>query len=177
VSGFQAGGALRPGAVYGERAADGALLGALLAGELAIVLAPRQMGKSSLHVRTLAVLRERGFAVASLDMSTLGGAGATPEQWFLGVVDEIASELGLPDPLPWWEARAALPPAQRWLRYLRQELLSNRDRPVVVFCDEVDAVLGLDFSADAFFAAVRATVNLRATDPTWARLCFCLLSL
>lgn len=175
LSGFQAGGALRPGAVYGERAADGALFDALLEGELAIVLAPRQMGKSSLQVRTLACLRARGFAVASLDMSTLGGAGTTPAQWFLGVVDEIASELGLPDPLPWWEARGALPPAQRWLRYLRQEVLSDEDRPVVVFCDEVDAVLGLDFSADAFFAAIRATVNLRAADPAWARLRFCLL--
>ena len=46
---FQAGGTIRPGSLYVRREADNILFNKLLEGTFCYVLAPRQMGKSSLR--------------------------------------------------------------------------------------------------------------------------------
>jgi WD40 repeat protein len=46
---------------------------------------------------------------------------------------------------------------------------------VVVFIDEVDAVRGLPFSTDEFFAAIRHCYNRRAEEAAWRRVAFCIL--
>ena len=66
---LQSHGALHPEALYIERAADQALYQALRAGELCYVLAPRQIGKSSLRVRTARKLSENGARCAELDLT------------------------------------------------------------------------------------------------------------
>src|SRR5205823_13847489 len=81
---FVIGGTLRHDApCYVERRADGELYAALQRGEFCYVLTSRQMGKSSLMVRTAARLREDGVAVAVLDLTTLG-QNLTAEQWYGG---------------------------------------------------------------------------------------------
>jgi WD40 repeat protein len=45
----------------------------------------------------------------------------------------------------------------------------------VIFIDEIDAVRGLPFSTDEFFAAIRECYNRRTQDPLFERLTFCLL--
>ena len=45
---------------------------------------------------------------------------------------------------------------------------------VVIFFDEIDSTLKIEFSDD-FFAAIRVMYNLRATDPQYERLTFVLL--
>jgi hypothetical protein len=96
---YVTGGTLPSGAPsYVERPADAALTAALLRGEFCYVLTSRQMGKSSLMVRTATRLREAGVAVAVLDLTMLG-QNLTAEQWYGGLLGLIGQSLGLEDEL------------------------------------------------------------------------------
>jgi len=175
MSRFQSGGALREGTFYVSRGADTELPEALCRGELCHVLAPRQMGKSSLRLRVDAVLRGRGLRSGCVDLSSLGSTGVTLEQWYYGLVDSVARSLGLPDPGEFWSRNARLSPVLRWSRYLRSEVIGTIPSPVVIFIDEIDAVRSLPFSADDFFASLRLLYNARADDPACERLRFCMM--
>ena len=73
---FQAGGALRPGSLYVRRDADDELRQTLLCGEFAYVLAPRQIGKSSLRLRAEKRLVEEGVAAFDGDGGGADSVGA-----------------------------------------------------------------------------------------------------
>ena len=173
---FVAGGTLwREAPSYIRRPADDELLRLTLAGEYSNVLAARQMGKSSLMVRTSNRLRESGVRTAILDISTLGGGISTPDAWFFGFLDELSVQLGLNEDInAWWEARPNQNSVQRFSTFLRDVLLANITEPLVIFVDEIDSALGMEFTDD-FFAAIRATYNARATYPEFKRLTFILL--
>lgn len=175
MSALQVGGAVRAGAPYVQRPADRILPEALLAGELCYVLAPRQIGKSSLRIRAAASLRAAGLRVASIDLSGFGAAGLDPETWFYGLAVEAALSLGLPDPAAGWEEAAGRPPAARWAHALARGVVHAEGPPAVILLDEIDAVLALPFGGEDLFAAIRAAHDRRAEDPAWARLRFGLL--
>ena len=173
---FQPGGTVREDAIYVERAADRELLEALGAGELCYVLAPRQIGKSSLRVRTARALRGLGARVATIDLTRIGAHDSTADGWYFGLVQELATRLQLDgDPAAFWQAGAGSSPVYRFARYLREVVLARIPERIVVFIDEIDTVLALPFSSDDFFAALREASNLRAEEPDYARLTFCLL--
>ncbi|HEX2570310.1 MAG TPA: AAA-like domain-containing protein [Polyangia bacterium] len=172
---LKSGGALREGMLYVERPADEELPRVLAEGEFCYVLAPRQIGKSSLRVHTMARLGRQGVRCAAIDLTSIG-SGVTIEQWYFGFLSAVAEELELPhDPDDFWRRHPDLPPVQRWSRYWRAEVLSAVPAPIVIFVDEIDAVLGFDFPRDDFFAAIRALYNRRSDDPEYTRLAFCLL--
>ena len=78
---FVTGGALQADAgSYVPRQADHELLDGLRSSEFCYVLTSRQMGKSSLMIRTAVQLRQDGCAVVILDLTAVG-QNLDVEQW------------------------------------------------------------------------------------------------
>lgn len=174
---FVTGGTIPAGSEsYVERSADRELLEHLRRGRFCYVLNSRQMGKSSLCVRTMRRLEQEGVRCAFIDLTKIGGRNVTPEQWYAGIATEVARSLGLrADLAANWKDNQHLSPVQRLFAFLREVVLEQIEQNVAVFFDEIDATRSLAFSADEFFAAIRECYNRRAQDPIYDRLTFCLL--
>ncbi len=173
---FVTGGTLPPGAdCYVTRPADTELLEALMRGELCYVLSSRQMGKSSLMVRTARKVRERGASAILFDLTGIG-SNVTPEQWYLGMLCQFGDATNrLDEILNHWDGMRQLSPLQRFVSCMRSIAAETASGPIVVFIDEIDYVTLLPFSTDEFFAAIRECHNRKATDDALGRLTFCLL--
>ena len=92
---YVAGGTLRPDAPsYVEREADKELYTSLLQGDFCFALTSRQMGKSSLMVRTVKRLREAAIMVAVLDLTSIG-QNLSVEQWYDGLLMRLGQQLDL----------------------------------------------------------------------------------
>lgn len=160
---------------YVERQADKDLLDGLLKGEFCYVLTSRQMGKSSLMVRTATKLREKRIHVIALDLTAIG-QNLTSEQWYDGLILRMGGQLRLEDELEdFWYDHLRLSPVQRFFSALREVVLPQTRASLVIFVDELDFVRSLPFSTDEFFAAVRECYNRRTEDAEFSRLTFCLL--
>lgn len=173
---FVAGGTVPPGSPsYVERSADRELFEALRAGEYCYVLNSRQMGKSSLAVRTIGKLQEAGVRTGFVDLTKLGAATVTEERWYAGLLAEIGRSLGLRKEAGQFAKDAGdLSPSQRLFAFL-QDVVVRLEVPIVLIVDEIDAVRSLSFSTDAFFTGIRQCWNGRANEAGLRQLTFCLL--
>lgn len=160
---------------YVRRDADEELYTGLMENEFCHVLTARQMGKSSLMLRTAASLRASGIGVAALDLTGIG-TNLSPEQWYSGLMIQMGDRLNLEDELlEFWKANISLGPMQRWVSAIRKVVLPLRRERLAIFVDEIDAVASLNFSTDEFFSGIRQCYNLRNEDADMNRLTFCLL--
>jgi WD40 repeat protein len=160
---------------YVTRQADRELYDCLRKGSFSYALTARQMGKSSLMVRTASRLRDEGVGVVVLDLTAIG-QNLSAEQWYGGLLTQMAQQLGLEDELEeFWDSHSGLGPLQRWMQAVRRVVLPRYPGRVVIFIDEIDAVRSLPFSTDEFFAGIREFYNHRTQDPELERLSFCLL--
>ena len=162
---------------YVERLADRELEIALEKGEFCYVLNSRQMGKSSLRVRTMSKLQAGGTTCAFIDLNGGGTQNITAENWYAGIVKEIVTACQLKfDWRNWWrEQRDLLTPVQRLSLFIEEILLIEIKTNIVIFIDEIDGVLSQSFSLDSFFALIHGCYQKRQAYPEYSRLTFVLL--
>src|SRR5205807_2652849 len=136
----------------------------------------RQMGKSSMCVRTKRRLEGEGVRTAFVDLTKIGSRNVTAEQWYAGLVVEVGRAIGLrSELLEYWRDNNHLSPLQRFFGSLREVMLEKVQCPIVIFIDEIDSTRSLPFDTDEFFAGIRECFNRRVHDPVYGRLTFCLL--
>jgi WD40 repeat protein len=161
---------------YISRRADDDLYESLLRGDFCYVLTSRQMGKSSLMVRTIARMQEADVAAAVVDLSAIGHDNLTVEQWYFSLLMRISRRLNFKSEMEnFWKKSSWPTPLQKFFNALQYLMQYHVTGPLVIFIDEIDQVQALSFSTDDFFAAIRNCYNRRSEDPEFQRLTFCLL--
>lgn len=176
---YTAGGTLKLTVLsYLERAADEQLPKAIERKQFCYILTPRQMGKSSLMVRTKQRLEKVGVRSVIIDLTSIGTTQISVEQWYLGQLQRIVTQLHMQtDYVDWWQRQSHLGVVQRFINFLSDIVLNEIAEPIVIFVDEIDTILSLPktFITDDYFAAIRALYNERAINPSLERLSFVLL--
>ena len=174
---YQVGGSLKHNhPSYVARKADRQLLQLLQNNEYCLVLNSRQMGKSSLRVRTGRKLKELGTKTAFIDLTTLGKS-SDEETRIKGFASQLLSSLDLETELnlqTWWSNYQHLTPLQKLDKLIESVILVKIPQKLVIFIDEIDSLLKVP-QPDDFFAFIRACYNKRVDNESYDRLSFCLL--
>ncbi len=130
-------------------------------GQTLTIKGPRQMGKSSLLMRTVKAGMDAGKSVALLDFQLVGeDSKADADLFFRRFSSWVAEQLNLPDAVEkFWNPAYASP--QNCTRYMEQHVLEPLGGPCILAIDETDAIFQTSFSQD-FFSMLRSWHNRRA---------------
>jgi len=130
------------------------------------IKAPRQLGKSSLLVRTMERATAAGKAVAYLDFQLLDrDTLESPEAFFRNLCHWITDELDLADAVDrFWEPKLGC--VQRCARYFKRHVLHEVKGLLVLAMDEVDRMFDCPFRSD-FFGMLRSWHNSRRPGNEW----------
>ena len=138
---------------------------------IVLVKGARQVGKTSLLARGLEAARMVGARVLLIDFQHFGPAAFESAAKLLPAMAElIAYQIELPSP-PHKNWNDLLSPSSNFERFLRREVLSDKELIVVLALDEVDRLFNHDYASEVF-GLFRSWHNLRALDPNgpWSRL-------
>ncbi len=163
---------------YVVRQADSDLFRGVLSGEFCYVLNSRQMGKSSLRVRTIELLQKRGIFCGVVDLTAIFSCNIRAEEWYAAFAYSVLSSFNLADRinlLKWWRDRLSFSPGERLRLLLQEVILFYLPHNVVIFVDEIDSVLGLKFSVTDFFGLIYSCYQDRDIYPDYQRLTWVLL--
>ena len=109
-----------------------------------------------------------------IDLTKIG-TEVTAEQWYLGLLIEIDETLIFDtDIFEWWETNKKIGVTQRLTKFFEEVLLDEVSERIVVFIDEIDTTLGLEFTDDLFIA-IRYFYTARAQKESFKRLSFVLI--
>jgi AAA-like domain/TIR domain len=130
-------------------------------GQTLTIKGPRQMGKSSLLMRTVKAALDVGKKLALLDFQLVDEKSkADADLFFRRFTASITEQLDLPNNVDeLWDAGYSNP--QNCTRYVERQILRPLDAPCVFAIDETDSIFRTSFSAD-FFAMLRSWHGLRA---------------
>jgi hypothetical protein len=151
---------------YISRPADEQLLHAV--GELesvVLIKGARQIGKTSLLARGLDAARKNGARVTLTDFQTFSSTNLeSPSSVYLSLAESLVDQLELSvDPTEMWDERRGA--NVNFERFIRREVLSKIEGPLVWGLDEVDRLLVTDYATEVF-GLFRAWHNSRSLDPT-----------
>ncbi|QGZ90856.1 AAA-like domain-containing protein [Microcystis aeruginosa] len=162
---------------YIKREADDIVYNYLKNGQYCYVLNSRQMGKSSLWAQTQKRLQEDNIDCATIDLSS-SGKNISEDIWYRVLFEQLVKrfDLSIRDKQQaWWNEREYKSPINRLDQFVEEILLKEVSRPIVICFDEIDSVLSLNFSTDAFFAWLRSCHEKRPHNRDYQRLTFCML--
>lgn len=156
---------------YVERSTDAIALSTIerSGGVTITIKGPRQMGKSSLLIRTKARAEAMGKRVAYLDFQLFDRSVLTDsDRFYRQFCEWLTEELELDNRVAdYWDS--PLGNSQRCSRYMSRQLLKVLGNPLVLVMDEVESVFDTEFRSD-FFGMLRSWHNNRATTPIWKQL-------
>ena len=150
---------------YVVRQADILLYQNLKQGQYCYIFNARQMGKSSLRAKIMHLLSQEDSVCAALDLTEMLSHNINENQFYNSIIFALAKKLGL---LPEFNYRAwkknldYLSPLEKLGEFIEEVVLKKIDKKIVIFIDEIDAVLELTFSVDSFFGFWRSLYNKRA---------------
>lgn len=154
---FHWGGNLDPNSpVYIKRNEDEKLAEHIACGDFVTVMAPRQMGKTSMLLRTRKFLTMAGMSIAYIDLSPAREENLT--SWLAYVASSITEQLLPPNDYP------PLPTSHlEFIQFLRAVATQLSNSRICIMLDEIGTVP--DSMCDAFFGNVRYVFSNRQVKP------------
>lgn len=157
---FYTGGAIPPiHSCYVERMADYEVAQILQNNGIVYIIAPRQMGKTSLLIRLQAKLKLRGWSCCRVDLATLKGLGQ--QKWFQKLGSRIGQACGIA------EMPVRIEDQQDFRDFLLDTIglaQPNTNIKLALLLDEAEGLLGLEHS-DAFLMTLRDLYQSRYDYP------------
>lgn len=143
---YQVSGSLPVGSSsYVTRKADDELYESLLDAEYCNVLNARQMGKSSLRVKTMDRLKSKCYTCIAVDLMGISKQLSEPN-WYHSFVSELVKETDLLSDFPvneWWKQNEFVSGSEGFKVFVERILLSQVEGNIVIFIDELDCLLEL----------------------------------